>query len=387
MDSQPLKQQTFFFDQYLLWTIIALIFMGLVMVTSASMAISERQFDQPFHFLFRQLIYLGLGCGLALLIMRISIETWQKMSGWLLVLSVFLLMVVLVPGIGREINGSRRWIGLGPIGMQISEFVKLAIIIYLASYLVRRHEEVQTRMVGFLKPMAVLGFIAGLLLLEPDFGATVVIMVTALTMMYLAGVRLWQFGILLLFVVAAMALLAVTSPYRMLRLTTFLHPWANQFNSGYQLTQSLIAFGRGGVFGVGLGGSVQKLFYLPEAHTDFLFAVLAEELGLIGILIMIALYVLLVGRILFIGRRAQCAGLHFSGFVSYGIAIWLGMQAIVNMGVSSGMLPTKGLTLPLLSYGGSSILMTFAALAIVMRIDYEARLKGPAAKLVRYRVR
>lgn len=369
-----------YYDRYLLFSVIALLVIGLLMITSASMAISERQFHQPFHFLMRQIFYIGIGFLMSWIVIRIRMVTWERLSGTLILASIFLLVIVMVPGVGRSLNGSSRWIGFGPFGLQVSEFVKLAVVLYMAGYLVRRYHEVQTQLIGFIKPMTILGIIGLLLLLEPDFGATVVIMVTALTMMYLAGVRLWQFAILLAFVAVSLAVLAVSSPYRMLRLTTFLNPWAHQFNSGYQLTQSLIAFGRGGIFGVGLGGSIQKLFYLPEAHTDFLFAVLAEELGLIGILAVIGLYIILVWRALAIGRRAQLAGHHFGGYIAYGFSIWLGMQAIVNMGVNAGLFPTKGLTLPLVSYGGSSILIVFIVIAILLRIDYESRTAIPLKK-------
>jgi len=303
-------------------------------------------------------------------------QFWHDKSRYLLVLSVFLLCIVIVPGIGHRINGSARWIGIGPIGIQVSELVKFAVIVYISGYLVRHQEEICSRITGLIKLMMILGMVALLLLLEPDFGAVVVLMVTALSMMYLAGMRLSYFSALLLVMVIGMGVLAITSPYRLVRLTTFLNPWGNQFNSGYQLTQSLIAFGRGGLFGVGLGNSIQKLFYLPEAHTDFLFAVLSEELGLMGILVTIVLYITLFIRSLFIGKRAQLAGHHASGYMAYGFAIWLGFQALVNMGVSSGLLPTKGLTLPFLSYGGSSLVILCVVIALLLRIDYEARISG-----------
>lgn len=361
------------FDPYFIMIVVALVAIGLIMVASASMAISERQFHQPFHYLFRQLLYMILGFLVLLVVIRVPLKFWYESSSALLFTGMFLLVLILVPGLGHQVNGSTRWLSLGPIGIQVSEFVKLAMILYLAGYLMRRNDEVRTQISGFIKPMAILGVIACLLLMEPDFGAATVIMITALAMMYLSGVRLWQFAVLLFIVIVAMAGLAVMSPYRMARLTAFLNPWAYQFNSGYQLTQSLIAFGRGGIDGVGLGGSVQKLFYLPEAHTDFLFAVLAEELGLLGILSVIALYLILIWRILLIGRRAQRINNHFAGFAAYGFGIWFGIQAFVNMGVNAGVLPTKGLTLPLLSYGGSSMLIIFIVIAILLRIDYESR--------------
>lgn len=379
-DSPSAGQRILLYDPYFILSVLVLIALGLVMVTSASIAMSERQYHQPFHFLFRQGAYIVLGFLVALSVLRIRIKFWYKLSTSLLLGCLFLLVVVLLPGIGHSVNGSTRWLSFGPIGIQVSELTKLAVVLYLAGYLVRRNNEVRLKVSGFIKPMVMLGVVAGLLLLEPDFGATVVIMLTALVMMYLGGVRLWQFALLLAFVAVAMGALAIASPYRLARLTTFLNPWAYQFNSGYQLTQSLIAFGRGGIFGVGLGGSVQKLFYLPEAHTDFLFAVLAEELGFIGVLAVMGIYLLLVWRALLIGKRSQQAGLCFSGFAAYGFATWLGIQALVNIGVNAGILPTKGLTLPLLSYGGSSMLVVFIVIAILLRIDYEARTQGALLK-------
>jgi len=335
--------------------------------------ISERHFHQPFHYLLRQSIYLGFGIMVAFIVLRIDTRFWEKVSAPLILVSIVLLAAVLVPGIGRSVNGSMRWIGVGPMGMQISELVKLCVIIYIAGYLVRRGDELRQRASGFLKPMFVLAIIGALLLKEPDFGATVVILATAMAMMFLAGVRFWQFMLLLFVVAVIVALIAVASPYRVARLTTFLNPWAQQFDSGYQLTQSLIAFGRGGWLGVGLGESVQKLFYLPEAHTDFIFAVLVEELGLIGVSVVIGFYTLLVARILAIGRNAHHIGKLFSAYMAYGFAFWFGLQAMINMGVTSGALPTKGLTLPLISYGGSSMLVMCTVLALIMRIDHETR--------------
>jgi cell division protein FtsW len=368
------------YDKLFVFAVLALIVVGLIMVASASMAISERQFEQPFYYLCRQGIYLVLGFFLLLIVVRIKMDSWLKLSFPLLLLALMLLALVLVPGIGRSVNGSRRWIGFGFIGMQVSEIAKLAIVIFMANYLAKNHKNLHRFSIGFLIPIFLLGLVALLLLMEPDFGALVVIGVTVLSMMYLAGVKLWQFAILLLLVIVAFAFLAISSPYRLLRLTTFLNPWANPFDSGYQLTQSLIAFGRGGFLGVGLGSSIQKLFYLPEAHTDFLFAVLAEEIGLIGVLAVIGLYVVMVWRALFIGRRAQLAGRDSCGYMAYGFAAWLGMQAFVNMGVNAGLLPTKGLTLPLMSYGGSSMLIVFVVIAILLRIDYETRYAGETVR-------
>lgn len=369
-----------FYDRYLVFAVVGILALGLLMVYSSSIVVSERSFGHPFYFFTRQAIYLVISLILAGFILRIEVEKWQQWGVRLLFISLFLLVLVLIPGIGRQVNGSMRWIGFGPVGVQVSEFAKLAMVIFMAGYLVRREYEIRTRMSGFIKPMMLLAFIALLLLREPDFGATTVVMVTALGMMFLAGARAWQFAALLLLVSAAMAILAVSSPYRMARLTTFLNPWANQFDSGYQLTQSLIAFGRGGWLGVGLGESIQKLFYLPEAHTDFLLAVLAEELGLCGLLAVSGLFILLVARAMIIGRKAYLQGKHFSAYVAYGFALWLAFQTMINVGVNVGVLPTKGLTLPLMSYGGSSLLIALVVIAILLRIDYELRVNFYAMK-------
>jgi len=365
------RKLTFYYDRWLLMAIVPILCLGLVMVASSSMVISDKDFGYPFHFFLRQLIYLVLGVVIAWYMLRIPVSFWKKSGPYLLLVGILSLMVVLVPGLGHEVNGSTRWVRVGPISVQVSEVVKLCAIVFLAGYLLRREEEVRTRISGFIKPMIILGLIAVLLLIEPDFGAIAVIMATALGMMFLAGVRLWQFLVLFILVLGAMVLLAVAAPYRVERLITFLHPWANAYGSGYQLTQSLIAFGRGGLFGVGLGNSIQKLFYLPEAHTDFLFAVLAEELGLIGELVVIGLFTVLVARILWIGRQAQLIGKAFAAYLAYGFALWIGLQVMINIGVNSGLLPTKGLTLPFMSYGGSSMVISCMVMAILFRIAHE----------------
>lgn len=361
------------YDRWLLFSVMALVLLGVLMVASTSMVISEQQFHQPFYYLSRQVSGLALGGILALVLLRVEIAYWQRLSPWLLFLGIGVLILVLFPGIGHRVNGSARWIMLGPINLEGSELTKLCLVIYFAGYLVRHNESIQTTWGGLLKPLVILGIVAGLLLLEPDFGAAFIIGLTVLGMIFMAGVRLSYFLILIFGVAVAAAMAAIASPYRVARLTTFLNPWLNQFDSGYQLTQSLIAFGRGGWLGLGLGQSVQKLFYLPEAHTDFLFAVLAEELGLIGTLVVIGLYSLFILRGLFIARRAQQLGQHFGAYLAYGFTFWLGLQAMVNIGVSSGLLPTKGLTLPLMSYGRSSMLISCLVVALLLRVDYETR--------------
>lgn len=362
------------YDRGLIFVVITIIALGLLMVASASIEMSEKQLHQPFYFLYRQLMGLFLGVILGSVVVQFKIDFWQKVDGFLLAGVMILLALVLIPGIGHAVNGSARWIGYGPLRIQVSELAKLAMVIYLAGFLFRHNEEIKTEFIGFLKPIGILAVMALLLMCEPDFGATVVLMGTALGMMFLAGMRLRPFVVMFVTILVALAILAISEPYRLARLTTFLNPWANPYNSGYQLTQSLIAFGRGGWLGVGLGKSIQKLFYLPEAHTDFLFAVIAEELGLVGMLVVIGLFTFLVIRIFLLGRQSQKLGRHFAGFMAYGFGLWIAMQFTVSIGVNSGILPTKGLTLPLMSYGGSSLLINCIVIALILRIDYENRL-------------
>lgn len=365
------QKQPWHNDSWIFISTAVLLAFGLLMVASASMVISDQQYGYPFHYVARQLIFIVIGVFLAWIVAHIPMSFWQKISGYLLVAGLIALCLVLMPGIGHVVNGSRRWVSLGFIAFQVSEAAKLGAIIYLASYLQRFQNQVQEELKGFIKPLVILGLIGILLLLEPDFGAATVIAVTFLALLFVAGVRLWPFVFMLVSVIGLMTVLAITSPYRMERLTTFLNPWHTQFGAGYQLTQSLIAFGRGGLAGVGLGNSVQKLFYLPEAHTDFLFAVIAEELGLLGALFLIALFAILVGRIFVIGWRAYQQGHLFSAYLAYGIGLWLGFQAMINMGVNAGMLPTKGLTLPFISYGGSSMLVNCVVVGILFRLSHE----------------
>lgn len=363
-------------DKLLLASIIGIVILGLVMVASASIDISEQQFSNPFHFLVRQMIFLFIALVLSRFIVRIPMEKIAAYSPNIFIISIIFLVIVLIPHVGRSINGSSRWLGIGPIGLQVSEFAKLATILYLSGYLVRQNQQVQQHVSGFLRPLCVLGFVGLLLLKEPDFGAAVVIIATAMAMMLMAGMRVWYFILLLAVVAALFTALAVFSPYRMMRITSFLNPWNDQYGTGYQLTQALIAFGNGGFWGAGLGGSIQKLFYLPEAQTDFLFAIVTEELGLVGVTCVFILYTILVLRSLAIARKAHSVGDYYSSFVAFGIGVWLGLQFMINVGVNSGVLPTKGLTLPLMSYGGSSLLIDICAIAVLFRIDYETRLKS-----------
>ncbi len=364
-------------DPWIIASSLSIITLGLLMVTSASMVVSERLFNFPFHFLFHQCAYLSLGIFFGLFAFRLNLNQWQIIGTYLFIACLLLLILVLIPGIGHRVNGSTRWLGFGLLTVQVSELAKFSVILYLAGYLIRRQEEIQANFSGFLKPMLLLSIISFLLLLEPDFGATTVILGTSLGMMFLARVRLWQFMFLFSVVVGSLIFLALSSPYRLERITTFLHPWENPFDSGYQLTQSLIAFGRGGFWGVGLGNSIQKLFYLPEAQTDFLFAVLAEELGFIGECVVIILFMVLVGRSLFVAKQAYLLKKFFESYVAFGFALWLGIQAMINMGVNLGLLPTKGLTLPLMSYGGNSLLVNCVVIGILLRISHDCYSNSP----------
>ncbi|AQZ94750.1 putative lipid II flippase FtsW [Halopseudomonas phragmitis] len=360
-------------DLPLLAAALALLGLGLVMVSSASMEVAAGQLGNPFYYMVRQLIYLGIGLGAMATALSIPLKLWEQFRFPLLFLGIALLIAVLIPGIGREVNGSWRWIAVGPINIQPSELAKLFAVVFLAGYLVHRQDEVKERWFGFIKPFMVLFPMAWLLIIEPDFGATVVLMGAAVGMLFLGGVGLFRFILLFGSLAGAAGLLILFEPYRLQRLTGFLNPWDDPFGSGYQLTQALIAFGRGEWLGVGLGNSIQKQFYLPEAHTDFVFAVLAEEMGLIGALAAFALLIFVAVRSLYLGLWAERDGQLFSAYLAYGIALmWCG-QILINVGVNVGLLPTKGLTLPFLSYGGSSLVVCCISLGILLRIDWERR--------------
>lgn len=362
------------FDRNLVFAVLLLVAFGFVMISSASMPVAERLFGNHYHFVMRHAVYIVLGVIIALTVVQIPMEKWHKYNGVLLGLGLALLLVVLI--IGKTINGSTRWIVLGPINIQAAEPAKLLFFAYLASYLVRKHEEVQDNFKGFIKPLAVFFVAAILLLNQPDLGTVVVMFITTLSLLFLAGAKLWQFFALVLTGVAALATLIWIEPYRLARVTSFMDPWEDPFGKGYQLTQSLMAYGRGDWLGQGLGNSVQKLAYLPEAHTDFIIAVLAEELGLAGVMAILALLLVVVFKAMWIGHRALARGRAFEGFFALAIGIWFSFQTMVNVGASAGMLPTKGLTFPLVSYGGSSLLVMFVAVAVLLRIDHELRMSA-----------
>jgi cell division protein FtsW len=359
------------FDLGLLIAAGALASLGVIMVASSSIAIADGHHVGPFYYLTRHLVFLALGLGLAILMTRIELEWLEQNAFVLLLLAIILLLLVFVPGLGLRINGARRWIRLGFAGFQSVEAVKLMFIVYLASYLVRHRDNVQRSMFGVIKPLGVALILVGLLLMQPDFGSAALIIAVTVGMVWLGGARMRNLFYLAIPAMPAIAWAAMTSDYRVKRLTSFLNPWAHPFDDGFQLTQALIAIGRGEWFGVGLGGSVQKLFYLPEAHTDFILAVIAEELGLAGILLVLVLFAALVGRALMLGLRAVERGQRFAGYCAFGIGLWLGLQTLVSIGVNLGVLPTKGLTLPLISSGGSSVLMTCAAVGLLLRISFE----------------
>jgi cell division protein FtsW len=348
----------------------ALLVTGIVMISSASMDIAAETVGNSYHYVIRQLIFAGIGCVFALVAVNVPISWWER-SGWLLLgVGLLSLLLVLTP-LGHTVNGSTRWIPFGLFNVQVSEVAKLCVIAYLAGYVVRRREELLNTWPGFLKPIAVLGLASVLLVIEPDFGAAVVLVAAAAGMIFLSGVRLSRFMPLIGVLVVLGAALILTQPYRLKRVVSYLDPWKDQFDSGYQLTQSLIAFGRGDWAGTGLGNSVQKLFYLPEAHTDFIFAIIAEEFGLLGSLIVLGLFTILVVSGFVIARKAEKAQMPFAACFSYGITLLIGLQASINMSVSTGLLPTKGLTLPLVSYGGSSLMITAICIGVLARVDME----------------
>lgn len=373
-DSKSASQNNAVFDRNFVVLALIMYMIGLIMVASSSMPVAERLFNNPFHFVIRHTIYIALSLGIAGVALQIPMAWWQKNSSYLLMLGIFLLVTVLL--VGRSVNGSTRWIVVGPITVQAAEPAKLFFFCYLSAYLVRRRDQVMEDWRGFAKPLIVFGVLASLLLRQPDLGTIIVMFVTTFGLLFLAGAKLWQFISLASVGVLLLSLLAIFEPYRWRRITSFLDPWQDPFGSGYQLTQSLMAYGRGEIFGQGLGNSIQKLEYLPEAHTDFVMAVLAEEFGFIGIALILVLSMILVFKALMLGKRALAKEKFFEGFFAYAIGIWMCFQTAVNIGASAGIVPTKGLTMPLISYGGSSMIIMTLAVVILIRIDHELRMQS-----------
>jgi len=359
------------YDLGIILAAAALASLGVIMVASSSIAIADGQHVGSFYYLTRHVVFLMLGISLGVVVTRIELDWFERNAFVLLLLAIILLLLVFVPGLGLRMNGARRWIRLGLLGFQSVEAVKLMFIVYLASYLVRHREAVQARLSSVIKPLGVAVILVALLLAQPDFGSAALIIATTVGMVWLGGARMRNLFYLAVPLMPAIAWAAMTSDYRVRRLTSFLNPWEHPFDQGFQLTQALIAIGRGEWLGVGLGGSVQKLFYLPEAHTDFILAVIAEELGLAGILLVLVLFAVLVGRALMLGLRAVERGQFFAGYCAFGVGVMLALQTLVSIGVNLGVLPTKGLTLPLISSGGSSVLMTCAAIGLLLRISFE----------------
>ena len=374
MNAASVQSRTLAFDPALACALVVLAVLGAIMVGSASITIAERQTHgaEPLAYLIRHLGALALGGAAMAAALALPTELWHRLDWLLLILGVALLAIVLVPGLGHAVNGSRRWILFGPVSLQASEPARLCLLLYLASYSVRRADALASSLQGLLKPLLVVGAAAGLLLLEPDFGAAVVLTATSLGVLFVAGARLRDFLLATLAGGSLLGALAFSSPYRLERLTKFLDPWADPYAGGFQLTQSLIAIGRGEWLGAGLGESVQKLFYLPEAHTDFVFAVLVEELGFVGASLVIALYAVIVYRAVMLGRDAMRSGLPFQAFVATGIGLMLGFEAFVNIGVNAGLLPTKGLPLPLVSYGGSSLITSMIAVGVLLNLSQQS---------------
>jgi cell division protein FtsW len=369
----PRVRQLYPLDYPLLLCAIGLLAFGWVMVTSASMSIAEACCQNPFHYSIRHAIALGLALMLGLMAYNVPLHWWERHGVWLFLVSALVLILVLIPGIGRTVNGATRWIPLGPLNVQPSEFVKLFAVIYVAGYLVRHADKVVNQLSGFIRPLILIGAAALLILMQPDFGTMSVMLATVMGMLFLGGASLMPFIFLFAILGAGLVTLVILSPYRLARVISFLDPWEDPFNSGYQLSQALIAFGRGEWFGVGLGNGIQKQYFLPEAHTDFLASVIGEELGLVGMLVLIAAFVFLTWRAMSIGVRAEALKRPFESYVAQGIGLWIGLQSFVNLGVNVGILPTKGLTLPFMSYGSNSLMVGCMAIAILLRIDVMLR--------------
>ncbi|HWX75533.1 MAG TPA: putative lipid II flippase FtsW [Solirubrobacteraceae bacterium] len=370
-------------DTVTIGIVLSIVLFGLIMVTSASVSIASQETGQPFYYLERQLALVAVGTICAAFVFSLRTEWLERASAPLLAVAFLLLVLVLVPGLGHAVNGSRRWLHLAALNFQVSELARVLVLVYVASYAVRREEQLRASLAGLAKPVALLALAGALLVVEPDFGAATVLFAAGFGLLFLAGARLRYVLAMMALAAGGFALLALGSSYRVRRLTAFLDPWADPYHSGFQLTQSLIAIGRGQWLGVGLGESVQKLFYLPEAHTDFLFAVLAEELGLLGVVLTLVLFLVLIWRAFHIARLASDAGLKFPAYLAAGFGLWVGIQTFINVGVNMGVLPTKGLTLPLMSYGRSSLVVTLAWVGLLLRIYHEASAAGRGSATVR----
>ena len=366
----PRNINKFHVDWVLLAVIVSLLGLGYVMMVSSSLHLGAK-IGNSLHYPIRQLIHIVIGVIAAFVVVTIPVRIWEKYSLFLFIAGLVLLVLVLVPGLGIKVNGSRRWLGIMGVRIQASEIMKFCSVIYIAGYVTRHKKDVQRMAFSLLKPLMLFGLACGLLLLEPDFGSAVVLLTIVTAVMFLGGARLGQFFILMMTVGILGWQLIYSSQYRLDRITAFLDPWKDAQDTGFQLVQALIAFGRGEVFGVGLGNGIQKIFYLPEAHTDFLFSVLAEELGLIGVLIVIGLFTLLIIRAFDIGAKAEQVDFRFGAFLAYGLGIWFAFQSFINMGVNMGALPTKGLTLPFMSYGGGSMVIMCCAIALLFRVYSE----------------
>ena len=365
-----------FMDVQMFLAILMIAGIGLIMLTSTTIDIAYRLHADDFFYVKKQLVFMSLGLASIIVVARVRLGIWERLGPLLLCLVIVLLFLVLVPGMGRTVNGSTRWLMVGPLGLQVSEFAKVAMIIYLSGYLVRHADNVETKLTAFLSPMTVLGLVILLLMLEPDFGSAMVFMLMMFGMMFLSGARILPLLSLIGVCIALMVSLAITSPYRMQRIIAFMDPWADAQDSGYQLTQALIAVGNGGISGVGIGESVQKLFHLPEAHNDFIFAVLAEEMGLIGVAILLLSYFIFIWRCFDLGNKAQIQQMKFAQNIAYGCGIWFGLQTVISLCVNMGMLPTKGLSLPFISVGGSNLLASCIAIGLLMRVYMEVSTQG-----------
>ncbi len=370
----PAAQADAAFDHVLVLVVGVLLAIGLVMVASASISLAERDFGGPLYFFWKQLVAIGLGIAGAAAMRVIPLAFWERMGQTLVVIAFLLLLAVLIPGFGRTVNGSTRWLSIAGFNLvQVSEPARLLMLLYMAGYAVRHNQALRTTFKGFLKPLLVASAGCALLLAQPDFGAALMLMAVTLAVLFAAGARLLHFFACGAVLAVLGGIIAVAAPYRVVRLTSFLNPWSDPYNTGFQLTQSLIAIGSGEWTGLGLGGSVQKLFYLPEAHTDFVFAVIAEEFGLLGSILLVALFAVLAWRSFAIARQAAIRERWFASSVAFGFAAWQAMQVFINIGVNMGILPTKGLTLPLVSYGRSSILVTLIGIGLLLRVDFENR--------------